>query len=613
MRIGLLTSSVYSHYGRVLIKSLWRELEPRNCSLFIFEGYSLMNNTVSDFQCNLLYRMISQGRLDALVISGQLSSKAGIELVQNFAIKAGIPTVSFGVELEGVPSVMTDNCSGFEKIVTHLISHGYKKLTHISGPLINPEALLRRDAFLKVIYQNGLDVPKHFILEGNFSDISGYNLTKKLIPHIQAKDIDAIVCTNDDTAVGAIKCLNDNGIRVPEDVAVTGFDNVVELGIVHSLTTAAQPFDEMWHKAVELLLGRGRPETGGKVYTFEPYLIIRNSCGCKETGRAHPGNDSEPVFNRLSSHNRFQAFNEDAFYSALTDSLPEYGANDCYMVRLLTPTQFDDYASVRQNLKGTLLYGYSEGRRIHYPKPFDVAQILPDIIMEQIDGITVVKPLYIGKKQFGYIVMSSPESMLMFMADLCLDVQQYMENAFLNHEKQQVEKKLSDTLERLINTNRKLNELTVKDNLDKMKNIRYLANNMLQNRKIGSGEYCLILVEIDNFFEINAEYGFEEGERVMNSVTKILTGSIRDDDFLSHQSCERYIVIIKNVQGNVIRTVEERFRKKLEALNASHDYPYTISFSWGFARAGIDSDFEQVYLEAEADLAVKRSKTKNID
>src|SRR5690606_178569 len=153
------------------------------------------------------------------------------------------------------------------------------------------------------------------------------------------------------------------------------------------------------------------------------------------------------------------------------------------------------------------------------------------IIFESLDGITLVKLIFIGKNQLGYIVMSAPEKMTAFMADLCADVQQYMENAFLAHEKQQVEKKLSDTLERLINTNRKLNELTVRNNLDKMKKIRFLANNMLQNRKIGSGEYYLILVEIDNFYKINTRYGFKEGEYVMNSVAQILSSSIRDDDF----------------------------------------------------------------------------------
>src|SRR5690606_36060852 len=94
-----------------------------------------------------------------------------------------------------------------------------------------------------------------------FSDISGYNLTRRLIPYIRTKDIDAIVCTNDDTAFGAIKCLKDNGVDVPQDVAVTGFDDATaSLGIVQTLTTVSQPFEVMCHKAVDLLLNRRRSQ-----------------------------------------------------------------------------------------------------------------------------------------------------------------------------------------------------------------------------------------------------------------------------------------------------------------------------------------------------------------
>jgi len=365
--------------------------------------------------------------------------------------------------------------------------------------------------------------------------------------------------------------------------------------------------------AVELLFERieQKPDvSGGLVHTIQPRLIIRNSCGCKESGQPitnHPGH----VFNPLRTHGRFQSLDEAAFYSDLSECLSEYGISSCYIVRFLTPTRFDDYAAARQSLKGTLLYGFSEGRRIHHTKPFDISQILPDTICHTLDAITFVKIIYIGKNQLGYVVMSAPENLTATMANLSLEVQQYMENAFLSYEKRQVEMKLSDMLERLINTNRKLNELTVRDNLDKMKRLRFLANNMLQNRKADSGEYYLFLVEIDNFFEINADYGFEEGERIMNEVTKILSGSIREDDFLSHESCERYMVLIKNIHGDVIHAIEDRFLKKLEQLNNSLGKPYKVSLLWGGARADIDSDFEQVYAEAEANLAARKAEARN--
>ena len=121
------------------------------------------------------------------------------------------------------------------------------------------------------------------------------------------------------------------------------------------------------------------------------------------------GSCSESILKPLRSLGRFQSLDETTFYSALTDCLIEYGMNSCYIVRFLTPIRFDDYTASRQSLKGTLLYGFSEGRKVQYAQSIDASNILPDIIFESLDGITLVKLIFIGKNQLGYIVMSAPK------------------------------------------------------------------------------------------------------------------------------------------------------------------------------------------------------------
>ena len=72
-------------------------------------------------------------------------------------------------------------------------------------------------------------------------------------------------------------------------------------------------------------------------------------------------------------------------------------------------------------------------------------------------------------------------------------------------------------------SNKRLNELTVKDNLYKLSNLRHLASNMLQKRRGITGEYYLIIVDIDNYYEINERFGFSEGEYVISCVSNIYT------------------------------------------------------------------------------------------
>lgn len=127
-----------------------------------------------------------------------------------------------------------------------------------------------------------------------------------------------------------------------------------------------------------------------------------------------------------------------------------------------------------------------------------------------------------------------------------------------------------------------------------MKKSRHLASNLLQSRTADSDVYYLILLEIGNFFEINFQYGFEEGERIVKEVTRILSASIREDDYFSHQGSGHYMIIIKNIRGNAIHAIGERLRNQLKEMNAVQCRPYKVSFSWGYARARMDSDFEQV-------------------
>lgn len=608
MRVGLLIGTYSNSYTLGAVKWISEELKDRNCTMVVLEGLSLGRNTISDYACNTIFRLITKSRIDALIIlSSELAVQAGKPIVEDLAHRVGIPVVSLGLELEGIPSVLADNSSGFEKIVSHLVFHGYKRIAHISGPLYNTESLLRRDAFMKVIYQNGLELPKHHLLEGNFEYSSGYSLTKHLIEDIRQKKIEAIVCANDHMAYGAVKCLNENGVQVPRDVAVTGFDDSSMSRFFNPpITTVAQTFDAMCQKAVSLLFDLRHKKQTDLVYTFEPELVIRISCGCIETPK-----QSKDFYHVLpaSAHRlngRLQSLETEGFFSALSDQLTENGVNHCYIVTYTDYVRLDDHNAVRQALKANLFFGYANGKRVFHTLPFEASMLLPDQLFETLDDPFIIKPLFFDKIQFGYAVVSANENASYFIDDLGPEISHYLESIYLDQEREMAQKKLSETLESLVLTNRKLNALTVKENLDRLNNLRQLAANMLQSRKAGNGDYYLILVEIDNFYEINNEYGFTEGENLVNTVSQLLAGSIRDDDFLSHQSCERYVILVKNVQGEAMEAIEKRFRAKLAACNESHERPFTVSMTWGYASAKIDSDFDAIYQEAEADLMKKK-------
>lgn len=604
MVIGVYDSS----YCLSIVKWISREVRARKAQLIIFEGHGFDNNSADNVTSNTLFRLIHRERLDGLIIlSSSVNFSCGNELVQKFAHKVDLPVVSLGVAYDHISSVVVNNTGGFEKIVLHLLSHGYTKFAYIGGPLSHPESPVRLDAFLHILQDNSLSVPAEYILEGSFGYMSGYNHVKNLIDPVKARALDAIVCANDEMALGAIRCLTDHDLRVPEDVAVTGFDGTGLLDYCSPLiTTVNQRFDLIGKKSVSALFELIFSHKNNQVCSIEPELMIRESCGCKLTDALK----KEAPFPYISSYRmngRLQLLDPGQLHQELTHYLEENNIPVCFIVSYPEAMPFDD-KNFNPNVKGSIFYGFLKGKPIQYPKPFPFSDILPDQFFEEIQEPVLVKPLYFGRSQYGFLLISAYEAAAPFIDDLGLELCHYMGSQYQAKEQKEIEKRLNDAHESLKISNKRLNELTVKENLDKLTHVRYLASNMLQHRKSSTGDYVLILVEIDNFNEINTKYGFTEGEFTISQVSKILANSIRDEDFLSHQNCERYVILVKNIQNDPIKTIGSRFIKGLNELNSNVDKPYAISFSWGSFLGNVDQDFDTIYQRAEQNLLEYKQK-----
>ncbi len=177
--------------------------------------------------------------------------------------------------------VTADNRSGSAALVTHLIEvHGRRRLYHVDGPPTAPDAKERRLALNEVIqsHPGAVLVGSH---SGRFSVQSGEEAGQKLLAD-RADLPEAIVCANDQMAIGVLQALSRGGIRVPEDLAVTGFDDIFPTSLFDpSLTTVHQPMRLLGERACARLLDRiGKPDMPTQVELLPTELVIRRSCGC---------------------------------------------------------------------------------------------------------------------------------------------------------------------------------------------------------------------------------------------------------------------------------------------------------------------------------------------
>lgn len=150
-------------------------------------------------------------------------------------------------------SVRIDHVSAAHAIVKYLISMGHKKIGCISGLIDNPHSRDRLAGYKQALAEENIEFDESLVYEGNFTMTSGHdagNYFSQL-----ATRPSAIFSMNDDMAIGAIKSFKEHGIRVPEDISITGFDDLDFASYTEpSLTTIRQPSEEMGKKAMLLLL-----------------------------------------------------------------------------------------------------------------------------------------------------------------------------------------------------------------------------------------------------------------------------------------------------------------------------------------------------------------------
>ena len=222
-----------------------------------------------------LYPKIMGNRLfDGLIVTGTHMDDPLIpDLISN-----QVPFVLVGYhDNPYVNYIDSDNVTGAHTAVSHLIRLGYKKIGHITGDINNYAATNRRDGYLNALRDRGRTIDRDIIVQGDYTETDAFNAME----HLLGKNVDAVFVASDMMAQGAIRAIHAHNLRIPDDIAVVGFDDLSPAtNIVPSLTTVRQPIKRVGSMVVDTLidiLENGLAPTRRLVLPTE--LVIRESCG----------------------------------------------------------------------------------------------------------------------------------------------------------------------------------------------------------------------------------------------------------------------------------------------------------------------------------------------
>lgn len=235
-------------------------------SLFLFQN--------EEEESQLYPRVIRRGYLDGLIIT---ATRMGDPLLAS-AAGGEIPIVMVGrPDVSGVSYVDADNKGGALRVAIHLCGLGYQRIGLVGAPVSTTAGLDRLNGFVEGLATCGMALHPSLRVDGDFTEAGGYEAMKQLI----AERPDAVFAASDTMAIGAIRALREHGLRVPDDVAVVGFDGMATSEkSIPALTTIRQPVAETGARAVQILNDLVSGAVTPPVVEIMPVeLVVRDSCG----------------------------------------------------------------------------------------------------------------------------------------------------------------------------------------------------------------------------------------------------------------------------------------------------------------------------------------------
>jgi LacI family transcriptional regulator len=219
------------------------------------------------------------GRVDGILISiGSFPPR----LLAPMARQVPVAVIAGDPAERDVDVVAADNRSGSAAIVTHLVeTHGKRRIYHVDGPPGMPDTAQRRSGLLQVLRDHPAARLVGTTHGSNYVD-SGLVAGRQILAECRGELPDAVVAANDQMAIGVLRSLTSAGIRIPEQVAVVGFDDISPSSLCEPpLTTVHQPMRMLGERACGRLLERiATPGLPPQVELLPTELVLRESCGC---------------------------------------------------------------------------------------------------------------------------------------------------------------------------------------------------------------------------------------------------------------------------------------------------------------------------------------------
>lgn len=517
------------------------------------------------------------------------------------------PVISVSVDLpfNNSYSTQADCLSGIRSIINHLINeHGCKKIGMVTANETNSEEGHKRfEAYKTVLAENNLEYDEDYLFHSNFSQHGTITAMRNKLHTKEDVKFDALFCANDFSAFGAVLVLQELGLKIPQDVAVAGFDDCSRASKeVVPLTTINQDVYAQGYEAAKAAYNIISGKTSEHIIKVPVRPVFRESCGCT----SHDLNTSEMVGGlQTETKKYFDNANYNVSYFSLLDKIQSsHTLTEMYtlMNRIFEEINVKSYALCLY--KTPVLTGKGELFTLPHEAELVMAydhthnytalnlnivfdpnnSILPEGILDTHQNDYIINSIFFGENQYGYMMYRPGDRIPSFYSVYMKIVSNAIARSYdftkslENQIKLEQENKLLQQNNSELNTASKTDELT---NVYNRRGFLFFGQQAI-NLSIQMKKYGLVIFgDMDGLKKINDTYGHDAGDEAIKAEAEILSKVFRTSDILGRMGGDEFAMVCPGMTISALASKKNDIKKLCDEWNKKTNKPYTLSISLG--------------------------------
>lgn len=531
------------------------------------------------------------------------------------------PVVSVHQQFDEYYNVLINDDAVLDEIIRHFIEkHGYKKINFLTGPKQKTASIQRRDAFKRIMAEHNLPVEEERIFWGDFwkyraKDAVEYWLSDpRLWP-------EAIICANDYMAIAVCNALAERGLSVPDDIAVSGCDNLsMTQDFAPTITTAGLPLFDMGVEAVNKIYKHNKGISQEQNSYMDTVTKIRESCGCKKQRYADLSISRK---NRMVNEmeDREKDISANAFMSIELTSVktieeldrklvPYFRLNEGFTsFYMCLNKNWDfynkDFLPEQKESKDMIMeVGIKNGRLLD-KEEFIRPTLLPASCVDSEPQFFLFNILHYQEVCFGYtaisyngydVYKSSYQGWLINICNALEDIRVHNE------------------LNRLVY---KLEDMYVKDALTDLYNRRalntlgqkYLKQCIEENSKL-----MVFTADLDRLKYINDNYGHAGGDLAIKTIADALKYAAEDDEICMRVGGDEFVVVGMDYDQKKMESFLRKFNEKIDRFNENntHSFKVQVSCGWNIVNPNKMITIEDCMIVADSKMYQEKYEKKAI-